>query len=823
MFRNHFKTALRNLRKNKIFSLLNISGLTIGIVSSLLIANYVAFETGFDRFHLHQEDIYRLTHEFYQNGELKSRSAAAYAPLAAAIENEIPEVRQAVRIHPVSGTVSTGKTPDVSPFREENIYFADSGFFEIFSFKILAGNTENPLRKHNTAVITEKIARKYFGEGSNPVGQQIYWNNGDYEAGFTITAIMEDTPKNTHLKFDFLLSFHTLESLDSEGLVPLSENWGWPGFYTYILTQPGYDPALIEDKLEVLTEKYVGAQLKSWNNGGLRFYTQPLTSIHLHSDFSDELTVNGSAVTIRFLSLIAVFVLLIAYVNYINLSVAGSMQRAKEISVRKLMGSAKPQLIKQFLLESLLVNFVALLLGIAGYYFALPYLHLLTGDIIPDALWGNEMFFGYIIALLLLGALLSGLYPAFVLTSYKPVLVLKGSPRHSYRGTVFKKGLVTFQFVTSIAMITGALIVYWQIDYLRHKDLGVNLDQILTIAGPKISINEENPSDRLSSFKTSLMKHMLVKKVSFSNAVPGTNINHTMMYRKVSDGWESGRVIDLMNVDIDFADQYEVTILAGRGFEETNTRDMSGKTLLINEASARLLGFDDPLSALGQKIVPAMGEEREVIGLVKNYHHKSAAQSFEPLLFVVNPNTSDYISVKLQAGNESNDADLQSAIRFIEETFRDFFPADAFSYFFMNDFFDRQYRSNIYFIRLFSLFTLLCIFIACLGLFGLSYYSTKQRTKEIGIRKVMGASVLKILTLLSVDYLKLVLLAFFIAFPLSNYLITEWLKQYAFKIQLNAWFFIVPVVVVVIVAFMAVGGQSTKAASINPCKALREE
>ena len=819
MLRNYLKSAIRNLLKNKVFSFLNITGLAIGMTSSMLIANYIVFETSFDQFHLQGADIYRLTHEFYQNGELKSRSAAAYAPLAPAIANEIPEVRKITRIHPAPGTVTAGEAFDIINFHEENIYFVDSDFFEIFSFRTLAGNSNNPLGQNNSLVLTEKTAHKYFGKQTDPIGRNMYWNNGDYSTVFTVTAILEDVPENSHLQFDFLLPFSMLESLDSDGLVPLSENWGWPGFYTYILTEPETDPGLIEVKLRSLTEKYAGATLKSWNDGGFRFYTQPLTDIHLYSNFGDELTVNGNAVTIQFLGLIAVFVLLIAYINYINLSVAGSIQRAREIGVRKLMGSKRSQLIRQFLLESLLVYFMAFSLGVIGYYLTLPYLHLFTGKAMPDALWGNVSAW-YIILLFLLGALISSLYPAFVLTGFNPVKVLKSTFNQIPKDSLFRKSLVTFQFIASISMVTGSLVVYKQIDYIRHKDLGVKLDEILTINGPHVSAHEENLSNQISSFKTNLLKQKFIKRVSFSNAVPGTGINHTMMYKRAQEDWENGKVIRLMNIDFDFADQYEVSMRAGKKFDATNTRDMLGKTLLINEAAARQLGFENPEEALNAKIVSAIGEEREVIGLVRNYHQKSAIQSFEPLLFVINPKASDYISIKLQA---SNGTDLKNALGIIEETYRDHFPADAFNYFFMDDFFDRQYEDNIYFMRLFSFFTLLCIFVACLGLFGLASYTTRQRKKEIGIRKVMGASFLKILTFLSIGYLKLLTLAFLIAFPLCNYLITEWLKNYAFKIHLNGWFFIIPALAVIVVALLAVGGQSVNAASINPSKALREE
>ncbi|MDN5213908.1 ABC transporter permease [Fulvivirgaceae bacterium BMA12] len=824
MLRSHFKIATRALLKNNFFSLLNIFGLAVGMGSCLLIVNYVVFETSFDEFHQEKDNIYRITHEFYEKGELKSKSAAAYAPLAPAMMVEIPEVRQAVRVHPVTGTVTCGDTPNIKRFKEERIYFADSNFFKVFSFTTLSGDSKDPLGQNNTTVITKSTAEKYFGKQIDPVGQEIYWNDGNYEATFTVTGIIDNVPQNSHLKFDFLFSFSTLESLDANGLVPLSQNWGWPGFYTYILVSAGLNPSVIESKLAVLTEKYTGFKLKSEHNSGPKFYAQRMSSIHLNSYFSDEISVNSDIKSIRFLSLIALFVLLMAYINFINLSIAGSMQRAREVAVRKLVGSRKLQLIKQFLLESLLLNSIAFSLAFIGYHLVLPNLYLFTGENIPNSLNENRpILWCCVVALFLLGTLLSSIYPTFILAGYKPGKILKGSFRNNPNRSISKKALVVFQFTTSIAMVTGAIVVHKQIDYLRHKELGLNLQQTLVVNGSKISTNQSNPTNPLALFKAGLMKQQAVRSVSLSSAVPGTEVNQAMMYKLLPADWENGKVIRLMNIDTDFIDQYGMTIIAGRAFSEINSRDLQGKTLLINEAAALLLGFQNADKTLHTKIVSATGEVREVVGLVKNYHQKSPIQSYEPLMFAMNPNTSDYISVRFQANHKNNDANLKNTLKSIERIFKNHFPADAFSYFFIDDFFDRQFKSHVHFMRLFSLFTLLTLFVACLGLFGLSAYTTRQRTKEIGIRKVLGASSFRILTLLSLGYIKLLLIAFLIALPFCNYMITEWLRQYPFKIPLNGWFFIVPAILVVIIALIAIGGQTVKTASINPTKALRYE
>lgn len=822
MFKSYFIIAYRSLLKNKAFTLINILGLVIGMTACLLLINYITFERSFDRFHDHSENIYRITHEFYQKGELKSRSAAAYSPLATVLQQEIPEVSAVARIHPVTGTITSQEKKSNQSFNEEHIYFTDSSFFDVFSLKTVYGSND-PLTQPNTAVITEKTAIKYFGDKTNPVGRSLHWHDGSYQATFLISAVVEDAPKNSHLDFDFLLSFSTLERLEATSMIPLEENWGWPGFYTYIQVKPATNVPVLESKINAIVDKHMGEKLKSWNNAALKFHLQPLTDIHLYSKFQDELSANGEASTIEFISIIAGIVLLIAYVNYVNLSTVRSLERAREVGIRKVMGSHQWQLVKQFILESFLINAFALLLSFLLYYLALPFAHYFTTSSLVDVLWISPYMLPLLVFLLFLGPLLSSLYPALVLSSYKPAAVLKGSFKSSLQGTVLRKGLVILQYIASVAMIAGTLIVFEQIQYMRSKDLGVNLDQLLILHGPKMIAGEENGESRMEAFKATLLQQSNIKSVSVSSAVPGTAVKNIMMYKSEGEAWENAHTIATMKVDAHFIDTYQAKILAGRNFSVDNQRDMQQETLLINEAAAFLLGFDDPKAALQQKVVSALGEEREVVGIIKNYHQHSVAQDYQPLLFVVDPSEKAYISIKISSSSLNGYNGFQKLLETIEAAYHHYYQDNAFDYFFLDSFFDQQYQAEIKFSRLFTFFSILAIVVAGLGLFGLASYTTMQRTKEIGIRKVLGASLGNILLLLSKDYIKLILIALAIAIPIANYFIIDWLENFSFRIELNWWLFAIPSMLILIIALLSVSGQTVKAARQNPVDSLRYE
>ena len=821
MIKNYFKTAVRNLLKNRLFTAINILGLVLGMTACLLLLNYATFQLSFDRFFDQSEHIYRITHEFYQQGELQSQSAAVYSPLARSIQEEIPEVSVVTKIHPISGTISFKQDEIMQSLKEDKIYFVDSSFLGVFPFKIISGNTST-LHSPDAAVITRSTAKRYFGN-DDPIGQQLYWYNSSYQATFTVGAIVEDMPKNSHLAFDFLFSFSTLERLESGSMQPLEENWGWPGFYTYVKIAPSSDVITLQAKIDGVVDRQIGEALKNWNNGSLKFYLQPLTDIHLYSTFPDELSASGDASAVQFIGIIAAIVLFIAYINYTNLSTVRSLERAREVGIRKVMGSRRRQLISQFVSESFLLNAAALLLSFLLYYTILPFTQYFTTTSLTDMLWDSPYIILLLTLLLLVGPLLASLYPAIVLSNYQPVSVLKGNFKSSAKGSILRKGLVTLQYVASVAMITGTLVVLKQIQYMQNKDLGVNLDQLLILHGPSKTNSEENSQGYLQAFKESLVQQTSITQVSLSSAVPGTKVGNVMMHKSKIQEWENAHTIASLKIDHDFIDTYKAEMIAGRNFSVDITRDMQGETLLINEAAVRLLGFQNPDTALQQFIESAMGEEKEVIGVVKNHHQHSVAQNYEPLLFVVEPAQSQYVSVKIDLASFNGYTDLQRQLETIEAIYKEHFPNDAFDYFFLDQFFNQQYQAEIKFSRLFTFFSILSIVVACLGLFGLSSYTTLQRIKEIGIRKVLGASEKNIISLLSKDYIKLVLIASLIAIPIANYFTSEWLRSFAHQTELSWWLFTVPAIVLLLVTLLSVGGQTLRAARQNPVDSLRDE
>ncbi len=815
MLRNYLKIAYRNFIRNKTFTVINLLGLVLGMAACLLLANYITFETSFDQFYEDSESIYRVTHEFYQEGELQSQSAAAYSPLAPTLQNKIPEILSVVRIHPIAGTVNCGEDHSRLSFNEEDIYFTDDSFFDIFPLKVASGSN-HPLNYPNTAVITSEIAKKYFGD-NDPIGSNLHWNDGSNQATFTVGAVVEDVPKNSHLNFDFLFSFSTLERLEASSMIPLEENWGWPGFYTYLQVAPSVDVSTLEAKINTVVNKQIGQP-----GSVLKFHLQPLADIHLHSRFQDELSANGDAATVTFVSIIAGIILLIAYVNYVNLSTVRSLERAREVGIRKVMGSHQWQLVSQFLLESLLINAFALLLGFSLYYGALPFAHHFVTSSLADVLWESPYIVPLLLFLLFMGPILTSLYPALVLSNYQPVAVLKGHFRSSGQGVLLRKSLVVLQYVASIAMIGGTLIVFQQIQYMRDKDLGVQLDQLLILRGPKITI-EENEGNRTEAFKQALRRQSMVTNVSASSAIPGTDVRNVTMYKPLNETWENAHTIATLKMDADFVATYQAEIVAGRNLSGENQRDTQGKTMLINEAAALLLGFHNPETALQQTIVPAVGEGREVVGVVKNYHQHSVAQDYEPLLFVVDPLEHAYISIKISHASLNGYSDLQQLLETAEATYSQYYPGNAFDYFFLDDFFDQQYQAEVKFSRLFSFFSALAIVVACLGLFGLASYTAVQRTREIGIRKVLGASAGHVLWLLSQEYVKLIMIALAIAIPITNYFITDWLESFSFRIALDGWLLILPGVLIMAIALLSVSAQTLRAARRNPVDSLRYE
>jgi putative ABC transport system permease protein len=799
MLKNYLKTSWRALSKNKAFTIINILGLTIGMVAFMMISFYVQNEYDYDQFHAQKDNIYRLKQNRYNKGALTTEWAAGCTGIGPALLNNFPEVTEFVRMTHDDALIAY----EDKVFKEDRAYYANSAFFKVFSVKIVSGDTSVLSRAHSM-MISESTAKKYFGE-EDPVGKTIRHNDArDYNIG----GVFEDIPVNSHMVADMLFSFETYVDLHGERA---STTWDWDGFYTYLLLEDGSDYKDFEAKLPEFIQKERG-EIMAERNADIKFLLQPLTSIHLNSDFMMEFKPNGDGEATSLLFIVAIFIIIIAWVNYVNLSTAKSIERAREVGVRKVMGSQKGQLIKQFLVESSLVNFIAVTIAVLIVYLSLPLFGQLSGRaLVLD--FGNQSFWIVTSGLFVVGSLLSGAYPAFVLSGFAPVSILSGKLQASSKGNMLRKGLVTFQFVSSLILIVGTYVVYTQLSFMRSQDIGVDIDKTIVVRGPRAI--DSLYSSHLSVFKDQLGQESDIMSVTASTAVPGAQPSwNAGGIRLLTDTEAEANQYRVIGMDGDFIDSYGLEILTGRSFEAE--RSTERESLIFNESATRLLGFEKMEEAIHKEIY-FWGDTFNIVGVVKNYHQESLKKSFEPLIFRYIPNSTYFYSVKVQT------SDLPYTIDKIEKEFKSAFAGNPFDFFFLDDHFDQQYKAELQFGKVFGVFASLAILIACLGLFGLTSYMTVLRTKEIGVRKVLGATLVSVMTLLSKDFAKLMLLAIMIATPIAWYVMDSWLAGFAYQIDLAWWVFVVPSILLIFILMVTVSIQTVKAGLSNPVDALKHE
>lgn len=805
MLKNYFLTTLRSISRRKGFSILNVVGLAIGLSASLLILQYVKDELSYDDFHAKADHVYRVRFDAYRNGEKIFECATAFPRVAPMLKADFPEVEDATRLYLRYGG-GVVRYEDVS-IKEDNLFQAEQNFFTIFSYPLLSGQAK--LDQPNTAVVEEETARKYFGD-ADPIGKRIRF--GDREE-YEITAVMR-SPENSHLKFSFLLSYPTLVTLIGESF----ENaWGWYDFYNYVLLKPGSDAKAFEAKLPAFIDKYGSdpnnpAAVKASER--TKFVLQPLADIHLYSDLIQEARVNGNGRTVYFLGIIAFFILIIAWVNYINLSTARAVERAKEVGIRKSIGAHKTQLISQFLSESFLVNFSASVLGLLLLYSAVPAFNQIADKHLSYSIFTDINLWLALVGLFLIGSLLSGLYPAFVLSAYQPATVLKGSMKNSRDGLALRKGLVVGQFVASVALIAGTIIVYNQLKFMENRELGIDIDQTVVIHAPGVVDFDSLYGNYLDVYRNTLRTHPDVKNFTAVSEVPGNLIFWTNGAIRIGDDETQRNQMYIMGVDFTFFDTFGNKFLAGRGYGHEFTGDSS--SVVLNRKAVEIFNLKNPENAIGQRIRIG-GDTLRIVGVVENYHQEGLKQDFRPTAFRLQQNARSYFCVKL------NTQHLDQSMAFLKEQYATVFPNNPFDYFFLDTFFNRQYKNERQFGSVFAFFAMLAIFVASLGLFGLASFTAAQRTKEIGIRKVLGSSVPRIFILLSRDFLQLVFIANVIAVPLVWLLMDRWLGTFAFRIDIGVWIFIVAALITTAIALITVSYQSIKAAITNPVKSLRYE
>jgi putative ABC transport system permease protein len=793
MLKNYLRTAFRNLWRHKGFSFLNIMGLTIGMSACFLVFLYVKFELSYDDFHSKGNRIYRVVTDINNPTEVLHLSDAAPAmPVAA--KRDFPEIEKQVRFGPDNILVRRG---DVK-IQEENMAFADSTFFEIFDFPLLKGDPVTALSQPWDVVLSETAAKKYFGS-ADPMGQHLILSDQNYQA--TVTGIMKDMPENTELKEDMLVAMYT-----GRGDSSRDQNWGGFGVFSYFLLKPNTNAQALQKKFPAFLVNHIDKMMKE-NNQTYTYILEPLKDVYLRSTRGG--TVTGSLTNVYVFSIVGIFILLIAGINFVNLTTARSTERAREVGIRKVIGAERQQLTRQFLGESVILCLIAFVLSVGLCAVLLPSFNFLAGKTISTGIFNHP---GYMLTLLAIGVgigLLAGIYPALVLSGFQPIVVLKGRFATGNRGMLLRKGLVISQFTISIGLIVATLLVGFQLNFMRHQELGFSKDQELVL--------DTHGDDHRKALKEDIRRLPGVTSVAMSSSTPGSGAMNAYSIIQNQKGEMQVCSPDLFFVDFDYIPQYQVKLVAGRAFSRAFGADTI-QALILNEAAVRMLGYHSPQDALGRDF-SQWGRKGKIIGVVKDFHYQSLQQVIRPLSMRIEPDDCNLISVKVQT------KDLKKTIAAIERSWHTIIPYRPFSYFFVDEMFDRQYRAEDRFGKLFLYFAVLAIFISCLGLLGLASYSTLQRTKEIGVRKVLGASVGGIVGLLSKDFLMLVGIAFLIATPVAFFLMKGWLDGFAYRISILGawWIFLTAGVAAFLIALLTISLQAIRAALMNPVVSLRSE
>lgn len=806
--KNYLRTTIRTISKNKVYSALNILGLALGIAACLFILQYVSYERSYDKFHSDHEDLYRVRYQIFREGNLEVDCAAAVPRVGPFMKEKMPEVIDYARAYPISGVV----THENVQYWEKRMHIADRSFLEIFDFPLLAGDVSS-FAEPNTVIITEQTARKYFRD-ADPLGKTL---EVDGDRRVEIVGVAKDVPDNSHIKFDLLISYETLnnQTRNDDGIAASETSWGWYDFNTYVLLQPGTDPEAFDTRFREFLWEEQGERFKE-RNYHTDFPLQAITDIHLYSDLlqESEPEEQGDGDAVAFLLIIAFFILLIAWVNYINLSTARSIERAREVGVRKTLGATRGQLVYQFLAESFFLNLFALAIALGIVTLGIGAFNRLTDSSLNLAFLTDPVFWLSVSGILIFGSLIAGLYPAFVLSSYRPGTVLKGKMSGNQTGHLLRKGLVIFQFAASATLIASTVVVYQQLAHMRKIDLGFDMTETLVIKGPEVFAVDSLFESASNAFKEELANKASIASVSASSNVPGDEIFWTNGIKRQEDSDDKFKIIYNAGVDYNYFDTYKIDIVAGRNYGPSFSTDTAA--LILNEAGIKYLGFMDNEAAIGQKVT-FWGRPHTVVGVVADYNQMSAKTEVAPIAFPLTKGASNYYTLRLEGNN------YQSVFNEVQKTYDSFFPGNPFDYFFLDQFYNRQYDNERKFSRVFTLFAGFAIFVACLGLFGLSSFNTLNRRKEIGIRKILGASVPNIVQLLSREFLWLVLIANLVAWPAIYLLMNKWLDNFATRISLGANVFIISSIIVVFIALATVSYKIITTALANPVKAIRTE
>ena len=801
MLKSYLSIAWRKLLKNRVSSTINIVGLGVGIAAFLLISAHVINEFSYDSFHQKKDRIYRVQLKRYMNNVLSTEWAWGCAAIGPSLKENFPEVENYVLMSSASVTVSYNETF----FKEPRGYFASQDFFNVFSIQVVKGHPDELLRRPYTVALSKSTAKKYF-KNADPIGKMIKTSVG---AEFEVTGIFEDFPDNSHMKPNLLFSFETLLKLQGQDILTA---WQRDYFATYVLLRPDVNAGLVESKIPALVHKTIGKDLERLN-ARMEFYFMPLTDIHLDSDYIGEFESNGSRLSVYFLTIIAGLIIMIAWINHVNISTAAASERAREIGLRKSIGGSRSQIIFQFYLESLLVNLAALVLAVGLIVLINPWFISFSGYKIHLSHIMQWNFCIPVAAAFLCGIFLSGLYPALVISNYQSISVLRGKVAGPSGTLGLRRGLVVFQFLITAILLTCTLAVYNQITFMRKKEIGVDLKQILVL-----QTSGKMDSTVISQYgvlENELLQLPGVSGMATSSAVPGGPTGWTAGEIRLTTQTErEGKQYQVIAMDHDFIDVYGVELIAGRKFLQENPLD--NETIIVNEASMHQLGYDKPEEIIDKDLF-FWGKNYRIIGVVANFYQESPKKAYDPILFRCMPKFIVFYSIKVNTDN------VGALVSKVESQWKKLFPGDPFDYYFLNEHYEKQYGPDVQFGKIVGLFSILAIAVACIGLFGLTSLSLTQRTKEIGVRKVLGATISNLALLMGRDFLLLVTIAIFLATPISWWVINYWLRTFANRIDLTLWIFTFPAIVVSVIAIMTIAYHTLKAANTNPVKSLKCE
>lgn len=791
MLQNYFKIAFRSLLRHRGFAILNIVGLAVGIGSFFLIFRYVTFEYSYDDFVPKKDRVYRLVTDIKSPSGIQHGWIAS-SPMAINLKREYPQVEDVVRLTAESTLLKRG---DVF-FQERNTIYADSGLFNIFGYRLVEGNPATALKEPFSVVLSESTAKKYFGS-ADPIGQTMQFSDSGFIA--KVTGVMKDLPENSTIKADLFVSMSTRRRFRDSS----DYRWGRQNATTFLLLKAGTSAAALQSQFGSFINRHMRKELKQ----SQQEETISLEKLKDTYWSSRGGWATGSKTNVLIFALIGLFILLIACINFVNLTTARSTERAKEIGIRKVIGAGRLQLTRQFLSESVLLCLIAFVFAVALCEALLPAFNLLAGKTVSTGVFSRPGELLKLMGIALVIGLLAGIYPALVLSGFRPIESLKGRFSSGTRGLLLRRGLVVFQFSISIFLIIGTAVVYLQVDHMRSEKLGFDKQQELVI-------DEHNDVHKVA-FRQEVAKLPNVWSAALSGSVPGDGDYTANTSLENSRGEMQAAIMDLTYVDFGYLEQYKMKLLAGRFFDPHIATDTM-QAMVINEKAAEFLGYSKPEQTLGRRF-EQWGKKGVVIGVIQNYNFQGLQKEIQPLTICINLDDCNYLSAKVST------RDLPATMAAIKKTWEAMAPNRTFDYFFLDEQFDRQYRAEVRYGRLFIYFAVLAVFISCLGLLGLASYSIVQRAKEVGVRRVLGASIAGIVQLLAMEFLALVGVAFLIAAPVGWYFMHRWLEDFAYKVNLGWWIFAGAGALAMVIAFATIGYQAIRAAMVSPVTALRTE